>query len=211
MARTAYPTFLSGDAFTASQANTYWRDNDLQYFPYTTAGDMQYAATSSTTTRVAIGTEYKLWQSNGTVPVWGGLQYAVVYHNTTQNIGTGSATALSFNAEHTDPQGWHSTSSNTSRLTIGATGYYIFSTSFGYGGAGGSGTYHDTIEFRLNNVVIFTHREWVEVNAFSKTYTITTPIVPITAAQYMEVFLEQNSGGTRTVASAPYFSVLRVS
>lgn len=53
MARTAWPTVLSGDSWSASQHNTYGRDNDLAYWVYTTAGDLAYATSSSTLARLA--------------------------------------------------------------------------------------------------------------------------------------------------------------
>ena len=94
MARTAYPTFATNDAFTASQANTYWRDNDLQYFPYTTAGDIQYAASPSTTSRLAIGAAYKLLRANsaGTLPEWGQAPFVVASQNNSTSYNYSSTT-----------------------------------------------------------------------------------------------------------------------
>lgn len=50
----------------------------------------------------------------------------VAYHNTTQSVSTASATALSMNAEDTDTPGMHSTSVNTSRVTIPSGGDGLF-------------------------------------------------------------------------------------
>lgn len=74
-ARTAWPTFASGDAFSASQANTLGRDNDLAYWVYTTAGDMAYAASASTLARLALGANGSVLAVAGGVPAWvtGGL------------------------------------------------------------------------------------------------------------------------------------------
>lgn len=46
------------------------------------------------------------------------------YQTTTQTITTGTITAITFNAEAYDPFGFHSTSSNTSRITPNIAGTY---------------------------------------------------------------------------------------
>lgn len=53
---------------------------------------------------------------------------AVVYNNATQSINDSTETAVTFNSEDFDTDGFHSTSSNTSRLTIptGLGGKYFF-------------------------------------------------------------------------------------
>lgn len=48
----------------------------------------------------------------------GSFSGARVWHNTTQNLTSGSETALVFNSENFDDGGWHDTSSNTGRLTV---------------------------------------------------------------------------------------------
>lgn len=47
MARTAWPTFASGDSFSAAQSATYERDNDLAYWVFTEAGQIAYSTGSN--------------------------------------------------------------------------------------------------------------------------------------------------------------------
>lgn len=68
--RTAWPTVASGDAWTASQHNTYGRDNDLAYWVFTQAGDMAYATSSAALARLAIGAAGTVMTSTGSAPQW---------------------------------------------------------------------------------------------------------------------------------------------
>lgn len=203
------PTVANGDSWSAAQHNTYLRDNLAAVWPYTTAGDLAYASAANQLARLGIGTSYKFLQSIGGVPVWGGLQFCSVYHSTTQDVGTGSATAIVFDSEHSDVQAWHSTSSNTSRITVAETGFYKASIYLTYAGLGGSGLYWDTLEFRRNGTTVCQDRRLQQVDAYSKMFAVETPILSLSATQYMEIFLEQNTGNTRPVY-AYNFSLWRV-
>jgi hypothetical protein len=134
-----------------------------------------------------------------------------VYHNTTQTVGTGSATALAFNAENSDLRGWHTTGGSNSRITVSATGYYQASVYLLYAGTGSDDShYRDNIEFRINGTAFAIDRRIQIKDAFDKIFSVSAPIVPMAASDYIEVYLEQNSGGTRTVAANPIFSLWRI-
>lgn len=224
-------TAVTGATYTAAQYNTYTRDNLTAIWVYTTTGDLAYATSATTLARLgigaagsiltsngtapqwsALGSAYQFLQVNngGTAPAWGGLHFCLAFHSTTQLAGTGIATVLSFNSEVSDAQGWHNPSSNPSRITAGVTGYYQAACYFGYGGAGGSGMYFDSIEMRINGGTGWMARHWVEVSAYDKHYGCSTPIFALTAGQYVEWYLEQNSGGTRTINAYANASLLRV-
>ncbi len=49
----------------------------------------------------------------------------VAYHNTTQNGGSGIYAAAALNSEDLDTDAYHSTVTNTSRLTVPTTDYYL--------------------------------------------------------------------------------------
>lgn len=138
------------------------------------------------------------------------LPFASVYHNTTQNVVTGVQTAISFNSEYSDENAWHDNASNNNRITVGATGYYQGMAYIQYSGAGGSGQYWDTLAFRINGTNFAEDRRWQNVDAYAKMFNTSSPIVAMSAGQYMDVTLEQNSGGTRAVVANVKFSVLKV-
>lgn len=73
MARSAWPTFASSDTMTGAQFNQYFRDNDLAYWVFTTAGDMAYATSASSLARLAIGAAGQVLTSNGSIPVWAAM------------------------------------------------------------------------------------------------------------------------------------------
>ncbi len=208
-------TAVTGATYTAAQYNTHTRDNLTAIWVYTTAGDIAYATGATTLARLGLGAEYKFLQVNAAAnaPQWGGLQFASVYHNTTQNLTNGTPTALAFNSEISDLPGWHDPAINNSYITPtipSAVGFYIASIFYEYTGAGGSGHYYDVIELMVNGVSVMRDRKYYEVDAFTKAATITFPIYQINSPLRAEIFVTQNSGGTRTVQSGCIFSLLRV-
>lgn len=58
------------------------------------------------------------------------MKFADVYHSTTQSIATATWTSASLNTETLDPEGWHSTVTNTSRITVAEAGLYAISGGF---------------------------------------------------------------------------------
>jgi len=70
MAFNVVPTVSSGDSWTASQHNTYIKDNFAAVWVGTTNGDMDYYTGASGKTRLGIGAAGAILRSDGTVPVW---------------------------------------------------------------------------------------------------------------------------------------------
>lgn len=210
MAFTSPMTAVTGATFTAAQFNTHVRDNENAIWVVTTAGDIQYATGATTQTRLAIGTAYQFLQVNAgaTAPAWGGLQWAQIYNSGTQNVNTASATALSFDAETSDVPGWHAGGAPT-RMTIGVTGYYQAGVSFAYGTTGGSGTYWDAVQLYRNGSVVMEDRRYQERSVVAKWFSVVFAPFQVSATEYLEIYLEQNSGATATVAAAPRFWVWR--
>jgi hypothetical protein len=102
----------------------------------TTAGDVIYATGSGAVTRLGIGTAGQVLSVNSgaTAPEWktpaAGSTFvgcAAFRSGSTQSIPTGTNTALTLPSEEYDSDGFHSTSSNTSRFTIptGKGGKYL--------------------------------------------------------------------------------------
>jgi len=70
MANTVVPTYTTNQLITAAHANTYWRDNLNEHWPFTAAGDLAYATGTTTLTKLAIGAAGRRLGSNGSVPAW---------------------------------------------------------------------------------------------------------------------------------------------
>lgn len=73
MAYSIVPTVSTSDSWTASQHNTYIKDNFAAVWVGTTAGDMDYYTAATTKSRLAIGTSYQLLRSTGSAPAWTSL------------------------------------------------------------------------------------------------------------------------------------------
>lgn len=88
-------TAVVGATYTASQYNTYVRDNFTAIWVGTTAGDIDYYTSASAKTRLAIGTAGQILMSTGSAPSWvSGERYVPVYLNSDVALAVG------------DYQGW---------------------------------------------------------------------------------------------------------
>ena len=103
----------------------------------TTAGDLLYGTAADTVARLGIGTAGQVLKVNSgaTAPEWGAASSTPTFvgcslydSNATQSIATGTDTIVTFNSEFFDTDGFHSTSTNTGRITIpsGKGGKYLF-------------------------------------------------------------------------------------
>ncbi len=70
MAYTEVPTYTTNQLITAAHANTYWRDNINELWPFADAGDMAYASAATTLEKLAIGAAGRRLGSNGSAPAW---------------------------------------------------------------------------------------------------------------------------------------------
>jgi len=73
MAYGTVPLVATSDSWTASQHNTYIRDNFAAVWVGTTAGDTDYYTSATAKTRLAIGTANQIMRSTGSAPAWADL------------------------------------------------------------------------------------------------------------------------------------------
>lgn len=211
-------TAIVGATYTASQYNTYVRDNLTAIWVGTTAGDMEYYTGATAKTRVAIGSSYQAWSVVSGVPAWANrFQWASVYKSTTQSFSSGLAADITWNQELADTSGWHSTVSNTDRITAVEDGKYIpFVRIYWVRDLGGSGQFH--LKGRvIKNAATQTANEatiYESIDATEKKFTFGGLPVVLTATQYLKANLSQDSGGTGTLYGTDEtysaFTVLRV-
>jgi len=101
--------------------------------PMTTTGDTIYSSSGSTPARLGIGSTGQVLTVAGGVPTWAtpasGSTFAgcSLTNTTTQNMASGAQYTVLFDSERYDTDGFHSTSTNTDRITIptGKGGYYL--------------------------------------------------------------------------------------
>ena len=180
----------------------------------TTAGDILYGTAADTVARLGIGTASQVLavNSGATAPEWvtpaSGATYVGVQANRnsgTQTISNTTYTAVTFPSEGWDTDGFHDTSSNTSRITIPA---------------GKGGKYQFTFVAQFNSLVTTEVYTTIYKNGSALTgegldgagtlysergnsdYPIGAITVNAVATDYFEIFVFQNSGGSRDISKA---------
>ena len=171
--------------------------------PSTTLGDLEYrSATANTNTRLGIGTTNQILTVVGGVPAWAAAPASsptfngvVVKNNASQTIPNTTATVCTWDLEYFDTNTYHSTSSNTSRLTVPSTGYYFVYAKLRWQS---NATGYRYMYFTKNGVQI--QQDYLNYpdqnNPFTLYYGIVTSA---SATDYLEVFAAQNSGGNLSV------------
>lgn len=116
-----------------------------------------------------------------------------VYASSSQSVSDNTPTALTANTERFDNDAMHSTSSNTSRITIQTAGRYTLSTVVRFAA---NATGIRLVEFYVNA----TDRHFVgqHISASGVSTTIISGSQPLTfaASDYVEVRANQTSGGS---------------
>lgn len=132
--------------------------------------------------------------------VRGGSIGVSLYHSTTQSVNSSTDTKLEFNTEHFDTHGFHSTVSNTTRITIpsGLAGKYLIGGSVIWDG---NTTGTRFLGIRKNGAAI------PGANAKGQPPTPglvqnTHIFIDLAVNDYIELNVWQDSGGSRTVGSA---------
>jgi hypothetical protein len=171
--------------------------------PSTTLGDIEYrSSTTNTNTRLAVGTTGQVLTVAGGVPSWATpaattptFAGCVVYNTSAFSVPNGTETAITWNAETFDTNAFHSTSTNTSRITIpaGKAGKYLFTTALYY-------TKSDTANspryrFKKNGTVMISVQE---SGQFQMALTLSS-IIDCAEGDYVETFIFHNSSGSGTI------------
>jgi len=126
-----------------------------------------------------------------------------------QSIANNTNTALLWGSEYFDTDSFHSTATNTGRITIpsGKDGYYLLSGLIKWDGNTAGRRYYS---LRKNGSFI-TGTDWLENTSNGEGYISPTFnfIVDADATDYFEIFVNQSSGGGLDVTSdGSYYSAI---
>jgi hypothetical protein len=168
----------SGDIVVGTGSGTY--DN----LPIGTTGQVLTADTTVSPYKVK-------WASASSTPTFVGCR---LYSSSAQNLTNNTATAINFDLENFDSDGFHSTSTNNTRITIpsGKAGKYLF-TGHGEIQAGGGNMRYSTVRKNGNTNI---DTATAPANASARANVVVTSIADAAEGDYFELVLQQDSGGT---------------
>jgi hypothetical protein len=164
----------------------------------TTNGDFIYGTGSGTFTRLGIGSTGQVLTVAGGVPSWatpaGGVTFSgcSAYNTSNLSIADTTWTTVTYNTERYDTDSYHSTSTNTSRFTIptGKTGYFLISVTMAFST---NTTGSRNAKLIVNGSDIRNLSQQSSPSSFIDTFGA---VLPLTAADYVELQVLQTSGGS---------------
>lgn len=185
----------------------------------TTTGDTLYASAANTPARLAIGTTGQVLTVAGGLPSWAAPAGATFVGclvtrspNAAQSIPNATATNITFSSETYDTDGFHSTSTNTERITIpsGKGGYYLVYSTFNYAA---NATGRRLIYAQLNGSGILQSKEgWALQSAAGCNIDIMF-VREFVAGDYLTIQAWQSSGGNLDAGNGDtgmYFGVVKL-
>ena len=188
--------------------------NAIQNAIVTTKGDLIAATGNATPARLGVGTNGQVLTADSTAAT--GVKWATasssfvgcaLFQSAAQSIPASTYTAVTFDSESFDTDAYHSTSSNTSRITIpsGKAGKYLFVRKINWAGAISASSY----------VIYKMYKNGTDLASFGG-YAMTSNgqlavadsmIVDAAVGDYFECFVFQNTAGSASTSSGgTYFS-----
>ena len=191
--------FLKDTNVTTYYTGSAWTNLDTTGMvnPMTTTGDTIYSSSGSTPARLGIGTAGQVLtvNSGATAPEWatpaGGSTFngCRVWASATQTLANATGTVITWNSESYDTNSYHSTVTNTGRLTVPSTGYYLLNALIMYA--------DNTTGARLAYIRKNGTSEvgYTEIGSDGAVSAFSQAQIYATANDYFEVIGYQNSGG----------------
>jgi len=203
----AQPVAIS-DVYTQTQANAAFINDSL----LTTTGDIIYASGANTPARLGIGTTNQVLKVSGGLPAWGAAPTPTfvgcsLYKSGNQAVANGTSTAITFDLELFDTNGFHDNSTNNSRITIpsGYAGKYLITGVIQWAS---SSTGIRVNDFKLNGST-FLGYSYMDANGYQS--CAVTMVQDLVVGDYIEMIGYQNSGGSLGVGGGgrgeSYFAI----
>ncbi len=165
----------------------------------TTTGDIIYASAANTPARLGIGSTDQVLKVSGGVPVWGAVPSPTfsgcsLTQSGAQTISNTTQTDLNFANETFDTDGYHSTVTNTNRITIptGKSGYFLVTARTAFA-ANTTGT---RINWIIKNGTTEISTVYAGAAVSDNTSVVTSAIVSLVAGDYITLNVYQTSGGS---------------
>lgn len=209
MAYTAVPTVATGDTWSATQHNTYLRDNMAAIWAGSAAGQMDYYTSATTKSNIATPASYAVLSHNGSVPSWA----AGIGMSTRAYRSSGTTwvknTDISWNANSQDTT-WHSTSTNPTRVTVDLTGIYLISVG-AYIQAIASGTTFYAVDIYINGSPIGITGISTVPATYNASILIPSARISLSAGDYITIRqLDGSVSGAITLLSGSFLNVVKI-
>jgi hypothetical protein len=169
----------------------------------TTTGDIIYASGANTPARLGIGSSAQVLTVSGGIPAWATASSTPTFvgcsltqSTDSQTINNATWTAVTFDTEAVDTNAFHSTSSNTSRITIptGYAGKYQVNYSVSYGTGSATGLRYAQI---YKNGATYVGSATVLSATTSANISANNSLIMVLAeADYIEAYIYQSSGSS---------------
>jgi hypothetical protein len=185
--------------------------------PMTTTGDTIYSSSGSTPARLGIGSTGQVLTVASGVPSWAtpaGTAFSGAFAKKTvgagdQTISNGTWTTLTFTAEDFDTDNYHDNSTNTGRLTVPSTGYYVISGLCQWNAVSSTnGRHHRIIKNGGTDLAYKITNQGSQALGFDIAI-----LVNLTASDYVEFQVYQDSGSSLTVSwseGRTFFNIQKV-
>lgn len=154
--------------------------------------------TGTLTANGSTGASGAVLSSTGTGVQWttassgGAFNGASAYNSVTQSIANTAATAATFDSELFDTNNYHSTTTNTDRITIPTTGYYAVRAQVGWDA---NSTGQRVVNIYKNNANFVPALASFATGFTNVTTQYVDGILSLTAGDYLQVVVTQTSGG----------------
>jgi hypothetical protein len=175
----------------------------------TTKGDIIVATGNATLVRQGVGTNGQvltadstqadgvIWATPSSTPTFAGCR---LYNSATITLATGTTTELTYDSETYDTNGYHSTSSNTARITVpaGKAGYYLIYASVEFN-ANTSGARE--LQVRKNGSLTNSSGFYQGFSSGGFIANVSS-LIYLDVADYVSIYALQSSGGNLSVFTA---------
>lgn len=173
---------------------------------FTAKGSLLSASAASTPAVLAVGTNgqvLKADSSTSTGLIWGSAGSSFkgcrAVTNTNQLISNATYTVLNYNSETYDTDGFHSTSTNTGRMTIpaGLAGYYLLITQAVFDP---NATGQRASKIQKNGADVSVGRKMAAYSSTVELTLVGSDIIYLAEGDYVEHLVYQSSGGNLYMA-----------
>jgi hypothetical protein len=184
------------DAITTTAANAAYVPKTLT----TTTGDIIYASAANTPARLGIGSTDQVLKVTSGIPAWGAAPAPTfvgcrLFNTTNQSIPTNTPTEVTLNSEAFDTNGFHSTVTNTARITIpaGYAGKYLVTASWEWDGGSTTGARETFV--RKNGNLALGNVNYIGASPHQSYTQNVIFIIDLIVGDYLSMWVQQNSGG----------------